>query len=184
LESVFALRHPAWDEIKASTFISFVKSTKTTNTSVTSGVASQALEPGERAGILNCGTGPVKFQFYQTDRRGVVRVLEDSKPKTVSMTSLVVPGLYEPAPPAVAVPAAELTRQLGEQLAERLPRHGNDILVLACITGLIRAAWQRSGPEQRKAFDQCARAVLEPLGVEPWDGESYFISQEDEGRST
>jgi hypothetical protein len=31
-------------------------------------------------------------------------------------------------------------------------------------------------------FEEAAKGVLAPHGVQPWDGKSYFISQEDEGQ--
>lgn len=78
--------------------VSFVKKTSTTNTSLTSGIATRLLHPNQTVGhlinkqqmrmycniggiarvltvgLLNCGTGAVKFQFYQMDRWDIRRM--------------------------------------------------------------------------------------------------------------
>jgi hypothetical protein len=125
LDSVYSLKDviPKWGELVSKMCISFVKSTKSTNTSVTSGIASVVLNPGETSGFLNCGTGAVKFQFYKRAADGVVRVLIDDKPDTVSFTNLVVEGYYEPKDMTAVLTAEELTKGLAIELGPRRAQH-------------------------------------------------------------
>lgn len=164
LLSVYEVREPAWERLKRHTLISFVKSTKTTNTSVTSGIASRVLEPGHRIGILNCGTGDVKIQVYTKDMMGVVRVLDEIKPKGVSLSSLSVDGMYSPpgGPDQVRTP-----EEIGEILEPILQDCSSvhNVKFLAVITGKLRLAWENADETQRQAFVRRAQDVFEPLEV-------------------
>ena len=61
-----------WDSLKERCFVSFVKGTRTTSSSITAGIASKLLHPGESVAIVNCSKH-VKLQIYCKDADGIVR---------------------------------------------------------------------------------------------------------------
>lgn len=71
---------PSWNQLKERVCVSLIKKTRTINTSLTSGIARSRLAEGDSIGFLNCGSGPIKFQFYKMDQNGVVHSMVDFTP--------------------------------------------------------------------------------------------------------
>lgn len=83
-----------WNKLKRELQISFVKDTKTANSSVTSGVAQTLLHESQSIRILNCGSGGTRHQVYKKGggAAGVIRVVSEDKDNLNSFSSLNVPG--------------------------------------------------------------------------------------------
>jgi hypothetical protein len=170
---------PYWNTIKNRVQLSFSKGSKKTNTSVTSGTASLLLQnEGEEITFLNCGTGSVKVQVYKMGINGVIEVIEDLKPETLSFSDLNINGIYSPN---------EKTGITSEALIENL-KTTLDLSkakgpIYALITGTIRKTKFDALPINQWKMENEVRKIFENLNIEiiPWNGISYFISQKEEG---
>jgi hypothetical protein len=157
--------------------VSFVKNTESTNTSVTSGIASSIIKPGEKVLILNCGTGPIKYQYYTKNSDNVVIVLGEYKPKTISFNNYQIDGYYKVG--ANAVSAENMVISIQEDLNNTPWKLNENTKIVAVITGNIRKAWQSS--ENKDKFQEDVSIVFNELNIIPWNDTCFFITQEDEG---
>jgi len=160
--------------------VSFIKETKTPkemNASVTSGIIAQMKNPAPVIAILNCGTGPVKYQFYSV-QDGVAVVLFEHKPKTApSISEFNIPGVYKGK-----TEAAEIKSSISQDIEICKKKLSKDCIFSAVITGDIRSAFFKPGDiNLRQSFETAVKNIFEPLHISPWNGISYFISQEEEG---
>jgi hypothetical protein len=164
--------------------VSFIKSTEEHgNTSVSQGVACKlALKRGQVGGMLNGGTGDVKFQFYLNTADAILRVLFERKAGGVSLQCVGKP-----------LTAAERTTIQGQlrasleacegQLAATTSEMGlpasaaNARPFRVFITGTVRNEWEAGGPRAAELeasanellnFDE---ALIRPAG------DSYFMPQ-------
>ena len=171
----------AWNQIKRRLHISNIKDTPSTNTSVTSGIAQELLQPSSSIVILNCGTRDTRAQAYKKDGTGVVRVLgEDKKPRG-SFSSLVIGDVYQPKDEITGITVAQLRELVKKGLPEFVKDHKPSQGVVAVITGTVRNAWESASKEDKKIFEATVADVLKPLGVKPF-GKSFFLSQTQEGQ--
>lgn len=167
-----------WSKIKKALYISTIKETATTSTSVTSGIAKHLLQPGQSITILNCGTRDTRAQAYTKDGAGVARVLGEDKQPRGSFSDLIVGDLYQPKD---GITGAHLRELVQQGLAEFAQAHNPSQGSVAVITGTIRAAWDSASEQDKKVFEAAVTEVLEPLGVKPY-GDSYFLPQQSEGK--
>jgi hypothetical protein len=180
LSNVYHSSDPKWLQVRERVLVSFIKETKTPkemNSSVTSGIIAQMKNPPPVMAILNCGTGPVKYQIYAVEN-GVAVVLSEHKPKTgPSISDLNIPGVYKGK-----TEIAEIKTSIIQDIAECQKKLSKDCTFSAVITGDIRTAYYKLGDlHLREPFDTAVKTLFEPFHISPWNGHCYFISQEEEG---
>lgn len=159
---------------RGNIIVSFIKTTKNTNTSVISGIASKF---NEKVLILNCGTGSIKYQYYKKGSDGIVTVLGEHKPKTVSFSNFPINGYYDVKENATSLNS--MIMAIKRDLKELPWNLDKNVKVVAMITSNIRKAWQKSNAKEQ--FEGRVHEVFDKLNILPWDGKSFFITQEDEG---
>ena len=195
------------------------KETKNFNTSVTAGIEAakiasakiaggKVVQPGEIVWDLNCGTGPIKYQFYIMTSEGVLNKLYEYKPSNgLSMSDLIGIGSYVPKKPKTAkeswkvVTVAEMRAGINQdfkqiqQMAKEggAPESLKNLSLLTepsvVITGTIRESWENAPPAEKKLMEKAIANITllghSILGVkcQPWDtaNNNYFITQGAEG---
>lgn len=177
--------------LQTKTSVSFIKDSSDLNSSVTAGIAQQLLTADEPdVGILNCGTGGVKLQWYRLSE-GVVRVVHESKPDPstdqYSLSDIAIRDKYIPRKPARTID--EVSTAVARRLCavySAIPCLA-DVKLVAVVTGEIRAAWESKVGDKEfedtlgTVFDEIARkAGNKSIGT--WGKtNSYFIKQSMEG---
>lgn len=179
LLSLYFLKDPDWDVLKFRMYISFVKATKSTITSVTSGIATSVLTPGQSVGFLNCRE-TIKYQFYKKDYLGIVRVVDEHIPVNEhSFSSLLLDDMSA---------ETQLVESIREELErkERLDktRTALKLKLIGVIGGPVRDAWEAGDQTSKSVLELRVRSILEPLGIQPWNEErdSYFMTTEEEAQ--
>lgn len=175
--------------------VSFEKETKLHNTSVTSGIAMQLFKLGtntSKIGILNCGTGGIKYQFYENTLENGITVLGEEKPETVSLNELVIPELYVPSGKLNKLDEALVKQKIIEDLkniAKKCIINSNDMQIFAMITGPMRKAYEDANQDCKDRmnkfikdlFDQVSRELSLNVPISPCTENDFFITQEMEG---
>jgi hypothetical protein len=166
--------------VKEKMYISLIKSTKNTNTSVTSGICVDLLEPGKRAQVLNCGTGAIKYQLYEMSSDRVIQTLHEYKPKTVSFSKYHILDIY--GVKENSYNENDMIERIAEDLTVAHDKYADvNIPIYAVITGDIRKAWENADDKNKEVFESSVKSVFDEFGILPWNDKSFFISQDQEG---
>lgn len=193
LKNLWYMEDPEWCELRHHVQVGLVKETKDAgNTSVSMGVAAQRMQDSpalKYVALLNCGTGGVKYQLYGLSAAGHLVVKKEYKPKGGwdSFSRLEV-GEYDPSKVTSEwFGTAHLERTVKKNLAKAKSEWGgivgaDHVEIYAFITGTIRNYYYRADVEERKVLDSEVGGILGDAGVKPWDGSSFFMSQDREGQ--
>jgi len=162
LAALHELDDPKWNKIKERLYVSFVKKGPTTNTSVSSGLAASVLKPGQSIGVLNCSTGPIRFQFYKMDEERAVRVLIDLTPPEEQ--EMYITNVLDPRKLAA----------LREGIATTLDylQTNDRVSVVALATGELREKWEKDleadDGSLRAAWTLDLANLFQGLDVQAW----------------
>jgi len=190
LKVTYDCKDPRWRKIRDKIYVSFIKETKSPkimNTSVTSGVVVQLKDKPETVCVLNCGTGGIRYVFYQIVD-GIVVVICEIKPSdNYSVSDLNVPGVYQGKYDAEYIKKS-IARDLEDCKSKMSPDKLKNCKYIAVITGDIRAARDNNKgytDEQYQKrvtqFDSVAESIFKPLNIETWNGKSYYLKSSEEG---
>ena len=152
LSELYNLDNERWREIRDLFQVGFIKETKEYgNTSVSMGVAAdKKLENGESIGLLNCGTGGIKYQLYRMENN-MLNIVGEYKPNKGQS-----PGGKGQSPGN-----ANVHQQKGKQLqfaiAQELlnvPWKGKyPTYLVAFITGPLRKKWEDSPKDEADGME-------------------------------
>jgi hypothetical protein len=185
LRCLWGFDNPRWRALRRQVRAGSVKDTKGYgNTSVSMGASRQlfAEHQGSKVVIFNCGTGPAKFQVYEVVN-GVHRLVTEVKQPNggFSINDLESSGF---TPKEKGKTREELRNTFAVWVMELLAAHHIefDTPLYALVTGTIREYFfEKATADQRSTLNADVNHVFALNEVKPVCGNTYFITQDQEG---
>jgi hypothetical protein len=190
-KALYAKSDERWNAIKDKVKIGIIKETKKYgNTSVSMGVAKlmSVYMPDKQYFIfLNCGTGGIKYQVYM-HKNGILSLLFEHKPTSEAGPNALCVGAYKPSKKTHALDQNRLLidQELKQVYKMGLDEYGIDLTgtpVFAFVTGDIRAEFEKAKEANtRKLYQDEVSNLFKGL-AEPFNFNSYFMMQHEEGHN-
>ncbi len=181
LKALYNFNNANWHQIRDTVHIGLIKDTKEYgNTSVSMGAAKNLQLP--RVGILNCGTGGIKYQMYAI-KDGILKLEQEVKPRNGCSFNNLRIGQYNPGEKSVSPLWMKILLQKELELAPWSEVDDAEIPLYALVTGNIRHHWETADANEKKFLELEIGQIFDSLdlGINPLSV-SFFLSQEEEGR--